>query len=311
MTYLIFGIVAAFLYCIASLTGLTYNTINILVYYLLIPLSWTFMGDSILRFRIPWLTIAYALLWIGIFVLTYGHFQTWCDWAFMKSVDFLLWFKHIGWNYYVASVYICVWLPLIIYAVLSGILIWMNPNACNWKPWVIGIATIIIVGWMIEFSVMKFGVKLEPTYKQTDNTYTLSSKESRQIEKDTNGMNEDDIAKYAVKYTVRKLDFSFGESENIDKNMGNCKDYAALCVAVDNHAYNANGLKARASHSVGTIKLFGAEMGKTVSRWLGSQSLAELFRDHYFVTITTSSKTYHLDPSVKEFTGYDLKTIEK
>lgn len=80
MTYLIFGIVAAFLYCIASLTGLTYNTINILVYYLLIPLSWTFMGDSILRFRIPWLTIAYALLWIGIFVLTYGHFQTWCDW---------------------------------------------------------------------------------------------------------------------------------------------------------------------------------------------------------------------------------------
>jgi len=156
MTYLIFGIVAAFLYCIASLTGLTYNTINILVYYLLIPLSWTFMGDSILRFRIPWLTIAYALLWIGIFVLTYGHFQTWCDWAFMKSVDFLLWFKHIGWNYYVASVYICVWLPLIIYAVLSGILIWMNPNACNWKPWVIGIATIIIVGWMIEFSVMKF-----------------------------------------------------------------------------------------------------------------------------------------------------------
>ncbi|MDR1983316.1 MAG: hypothetical protein LBQ28_00595, partial [Prevotellaceae bacterium] len=37
---IVFPAVAAFLYGIALLTGLTYNEINIIVYYFVIPFSW-------------------------------------------------------------------------------------------------------------------------------------------------------------------------------------------------------------------------------------------------------------------------------
>lgn len=48
MTYIIFALVTIILAGIARLMKLTYNTINILVYYLLIPLSWAYMGDKII-----------------------------------------------------------------------------------------------------------------------------------------------------------------------------------------------------------------------------------------------------------------------
>ena len=43
MTYIIFALVTIILAGIARLMKLTYNTFNILVYYLLIPLSWAYM----------------------------------------------------------------------------------------------------------------------------------------------------------------------------------------------------------------------------------------------------------------------------
>ena len=42
-------------------------------------------------------------------------FRDRCDWVFIKSVDFLLWFKKIGWNYVVSSVIICVIIPIFFY----------------------------------------------------------------------------------------------------------------------------------------------------------------------------------------------------
>ena len=47
MTYLIFAAVAAALYGMAHVLGITYNTANIVVYYLAIPLSWALMLDRI------------------------------------------------------------------------------------------------------------------------------------------------------------------------------------------------------------------------------------------------------------------------
>ena len=41
----IFAVVAGIEHIIAKLTGLTYNEVNIIVYYLLIPLSWMVMID--------------------------------------------------------------------------------------------------------------------------------------------------------------------------------------------------------------------------------------------------------------------------
>lgn len=115
---IIFWLTANFLNETAKLTGLTYNEINIIVYYLLIPLSWTIMLDLIIGFPIT--TTLLLVAWVYIFYRTRNYFSRWCDVAFRKSVDFLLWFKRIGWNYVVASVIICVLVPAVVY----GLLIW-------------------------------------------------------------------------------------------------------------------------------------------------------------------------------------------
>ena len=104
----------------AKWTDLTYNEINIIVYYLIIPLTWTEILDIIIGVSL--LTSLLILAWMYILakIRTKRNFRIWCDWAFMKSRDFLLWFKRIGWNYIVSSVIICVIVPIIIY----GLLIW-------------------------------------------------------------------------------------------------------------------------------------------------------------------------------------------
>lgn len=43
---------------------ITYNEINIIVYYLLIPISWTIMLDFYLGYPIT--TCALAFIWLGI-----------------------------------------------------------------------------------------------------------------------------------------------------------------------------------------------------------------------------------------------------
>lgn len=115
----IFNIVASLLNKIAVLTHLTYNEINVIVYYLLIPLSWTIIGDFIIGF--PILTPIFIGIWVYLFIKTRHIFKMWCDWVFQDSVEFLLWFKKIGWNYIVSSVIICVIIPLLVY----GTLIWL------------------------------------------------------------------------------------------------------------------------------------------------------------------------------------------
>ena len=112
----VFGIVAAGLNLIAKALHMTYNEINIIVYYLIIPLSWCIMLDYIIG--LPITTPIWILLWIYIIWSKRKFFKDWCDAAFKLSVDFLLKFKRIGWNYWKASVIICVVVPLIIYAVL-------------------------------------------------------------------------------------------------------------------------------------------------------------------------------------------------
>ena len=112
----VFGIVAAGLNLIAKALHMTYNEINIIVYYLIIPLSWFILLDYIIG--LPITTPIWILLWIYIFWSKRKFFRKWCDVAFQLSVDFLLKFQRIGWNYWKASVIICVVVPLIIYAAL-------------------------------------------------------------------------------------------------------------------------------------------------------------------------------------------------
>ena len=109
----IFAIVAGVEHIIAKVTGMTYNEVNIIVYYLLIPLSWAVMIDYITM--MPILTPMYIIVWAVFLWKDPMKFRDRCDWAFMKSVDFLRWFKRNGWNYIVSSVIICVVIPALIY----------------------------------------------------------------------------------------------------------------------------------------------------------------------------------------------------
>ena len=121
MITLTFRLVATVLYNIATLLGMTYNEVNILAYYLLIPLTWTMMLDKYIG--LPLTTGALLYFWIGIRIGTWGHFREWCDWAFMRSVDFLNYFNHWGGNYVLNSVIICVVIPVLVYAGLALMLI--------------------------------------------------------------------------------------------------------------------------------------------------------------------------------------------
>ena len=112
----IFAVVAGLEHIIARVTGATYNEVNIIVYYLLIPFSWTAMVDYITM--MPFLTPIYTIAWIIFLWKDQMKFHDRCDWTFEKSVEFLLWFKKIGWNYVVSSVVICVVVPILIYVEL-------------------------------------------------------------------------------------------------------------------------------------------------------------------------------------------------
>ena len=118
----VFAWVANTLNQIAILSGLTYNEINIICYYFLMPLSWTILFDIFVGK--PYTTTPLLFIWIGVIVLKRNVFSEWCDWLFDRSVDFLLWFNSCGGNYTLNSVVICVLIPIIIYAVLIGMLIW-------------------------------------------------------------------------------------------------------------------------------------------------------------------------------------------
>ena len=112
----IFSIVALSLNKIATLLHLTYNEINIIVYYFLIPLSWAIILD--VWIGLPIITLIFLCIWVGIYIATYKFFKEWCDWVFEDSVKFLNYFNRWGGNYILNSVIICVVIPIVIYLVL-------------------------------------------------------------------------------------------------------------------------------------------------------------------------------------------------
>jgi len=112
----IFGMTAAILHLTGKQLRMTYNEVNIIVYYLLIPLSWCIILDLIIK--LPIFTPLWLILWGYIFGSKRNFWGQWCDTAFQLSVEFLLKFQTIGWNYWKSSVIICVVVPIINYIVL-------------------------------------------------------------------------------------------------------------------------------------------------------------------------------------------------
>ena len=115
MNNFIFKLVANGLAFIGRKIGLTYNEINIIVYYFIIPFSWLCLLDMLFSFN--YLKLTFVIFTLG-FIVGCRNFKTYSDWLFNKSVSFLNYFNKYGSNYVVSSVWICVSLPIVIYLIL-------------------------------------------------------------------------------------------------------------------------------------------------------------------------------------------------
>ncbi|MDG5491270.1 hypothetical protein [Psychroserpens sp. SPM9] len=100
---------------LANLTGFSYKEINIIIWFIIIPLSWTILIDKIKGkhyFKISFLTLSLLTL------VLIADFSAFSNSLFDTSADFLRSFDSIGSNYITTSVIICLILPLIIYGLL-------------------------------------------------------------------------------------------------------------------------------------------------------------------------------------------------
>lgn len=111
----VFNAVARTLSWIASVTGFTYNEVNIIAYYIILPFIYVALIDRIIRKHI--LKIVYVVSWTGVLCLV-SDFATFSNSLFKSSVGFLLLFSHVGLDYISASVVICVIVPGVVFMLL-------------------------------------------------------------------------------------------------------------------------------------------------------------------------------------------------
>jgi len=112
---LLFYVVYRGLMGIAAATGLSYEAVNILVYYVLMPLVFFILIDKITRRH--FCVIGFGLLLAGSCFLI-NDFNAFCERLFAASVAFLEGFSCLGLGYCLASVVVCVFAPLALLAVL-------------------------------------------------------------------------------------------------------------------------------------------------------------------------------------------------
>jgi hypothetical protein len=117
----IFQIVYLLLVWLSEVTGLSYRATNIVVYFIIIPFVYLLLADKLLKKH--YLKIGFSIL-VLILLLIIKDFEVFSSQLFDLSVKFLLWFQIIGWNYTVASVIICVVIPLIAFLVLIYFAYW-------------------------------------------------------------------------------------------------------------------------------------------------------------------------------------------
>lgn len=107
-----FTLTVKILLAIGRVFHLTYNAVNIIVWYMLLPLAWI----GILDYKPHKLILSplWLLLCISIVILQRKKFNQFCDTMFKLSQIFIASFG----NYYLWSVIICLIVPLLITAVL-------------------------------------------------------------------------------------------------------------------------------------------------------------------------------------------------
>jgi hypothetical protein len=111
----IFEIVKRALESISEITGLSYNEVNVVVYYAIVPLIYVWLGDRILKRHT--LKICFLTGWT-LLLLFVPDFEAFADVVFYMSAGILEAFAFLGLGYVGASVLICVVVPLAVFVVL-------------------------------------------------------------------------------------------------------------------------------------------------------------------------------------------------
>ncbi|MCV6631708.1 MAG: hypothetical protein OIF50_17820 [Flavobacteriaceae bacterium] len=112
---IIFNAVYHILKKISQWSGFTYHEVNIILYYILLPLFYMYLIARIRKQN--WWLYGY-LIWIVFLLLVIPDFEIFSSWLFQKSEAFLRAFSAIGWDYTLTSVLICVCFPF-------GLLLWL------------------------------------------------------------------------------------------------------------------------------------------------------------------------------------------
>jgi hypothetical protein len=155
-----FPLIAGTFHYISQKTGISYDDVNVIVYFIAIPFTWLFLGDLWLCRQglwlfdvIPWVTIVI----VGLFVL-YIYFIGWrhfadttaeigfslCKWTLNPVADSSK-ISIMGKGYVLASVILCVAAPMIITACLTVPLF-------LWKRWIIYTCLIVLAVCIIALS---------------------------------------------------------------------------------------------------------------------------------------------------------------
>ena len=113
-----FNLVYRFLVFISEFTGLTYQEINIVVYYIITPFVYLFLLDKVFNFH--YLKIGFASI-VFLFLLFISDFERFSFNAFIASQHFLQSFSWMGLHYIGASVIFCVVLPFLFLLLLISL----------------------------------------------------------------------------------------------------------------------------------------------------------------------------------------------
>lgn len=113
----VFLITVKILLIIASKLRLTYNEVNILIWYIILPVLWGALLSILLHTAILFIIVALYAIVLGC------NLRKCSDKLFQKSVQFLQQFNKIGLNYTQASVIVCLVLPFAVTFALTMIFI--------------------------------------------------------------------------------------------------------------------------------------------------------------------------------------------
>jgi hypothetical protein len=111
---LVFFAVEKTLRFIAKITKTTYQEVNVIIYYHVIPVSFLILMEC---YRIA------AAIWLCYLIVTTimiirNTYHKNCQKIFDKSVNFLLLFGHSNTAYIISSVIVCVIMPILIYILI-------------------------------------------------------------------------------------------------------------------------------------------------------------------------------------------------